>query len=311
MSEERHGIWRAVGFTVFFLLLVALAMGSVNLLQLAVFLLVIVSSLTYLLSVFPGSRFFSIAVANFLALYTSLFHFFLTTNFSSIDAELGVIGFTMPVLGFFGGTWLQRKSIKSIVLSHKNSDIGIRAGAARWLLPVSLIGIATFFVPAGSIPLLWEEAIFFLAMGGITLVVMVVSKQVATFLLDVGLLFESFFLRIESLIMPAFAFLTFYSMNVMIFGFIYRIIDHYSSAVHFSISGVVKPISFSESLYFSIITLSTVGFGDIVPLSHVIKAVVSLQIIVSVMLLLFGFSEIMSFSKSRPKANNSEARKKS
>mgnify|MGYP000411229970 CR=1 FL=1 len=299
MTGKNYGIWKAAGFTAFFLLLVALAMGSVDPLQLAVFLGLIISSVTYLYSVFPGSRFFSISIANFLGLYACLFHFFLTTNFSSIGSELGVVGFTMPVIGFFGGTWFQRKSIKSIVLAHKDSDIGITSGSARWLLPVSLIGIATFFVPEGSIPLLWEEAIFFLAMGGITLVVMFVSKQVATFLLDAGLLFESFFLRIESLVMPAFAFLTFYSMNVMIFGFMYRIIDHYSSLMHFSIGGEVKAISFSESLYFSIITLSTVGYGDIVPLSHVIKAIVSLQIIVSVMLLLFGFSEIMSFSKSR------------
>ncbi|MEH6633448.1 MAG: ion channel [Halopseudomonas aestusnigri] len=301
MTGVNHGIWKAAGFTAFFLLLVALAMGSVNPLQLTVFLILIISSVTYFYSVFPGSRFFSISVANFLALYTSLFHFFLTTNFSSVGPELGAVGFAMPVVGFFGGTWFQRKSIQSIVLVHKNSDIGITTGSARWLLPVCLIGIATFFVPEGSIPLLWEEAIFFLAMGGITLVVMFVSKEVVTFLLDVGLLFESFFLRIESLVMPAFAFLTFYSMNVMIFGFIYRIIDHYSSLMHFSIGGETKAISFSESLYFSIITLSTVGYGDIVPLSHVIKAVVSIQIIVSVILLLFGFSEIMSFSKSTPK----------
>ncbi|WP_419904473.1 potassium channel family protein [Kiloniella sp.] len=68
----------------------------------------------------------------------------------------------------------------------------------------------------------------------------------------------------------------------------------------FLLNKAEKSLSFSESLYFSIITLSTVGYGDIVPLSHVIKAIVSLQIVVSVMLLLFGFSEIMSFSRSKP-----------
>ena len=144
------------------------------------------------------------------------------------------------------------------------------------------------------------DVLFLVSMGGITLVVSLVSKDVATFLLEAGLLFEEFFLRIETLVMPAFAFLTFYSMNVMIFGFLYRIIDHYSAVTHFSIQGDVRAISFIESLYFSIITLSTVGYGDIIPITDGIKAVVSIQIVVSVMLLLFGFSEIMSYSRRTP-----------
>ncbi|MCZ4282971.1 potassium channel family protein [Kiloniella laminariae] len=299
MPMRQRGIWKAMGFTAFFLLLVALAIGSINPLHLTVFLSLVLCSIAFLLSVFPGSRFFTIAMANFIALYACIFNFLVTSNFSTIEPVFSSIGFILPMIGFFGGTWLHRKNIKSIVLAHQlPAARGFRASIG-WLFPITGIGLVSFFFPRNLFPLIWEEVIFFVAMGGIALVVLFVSKQIATFLLDCGLLFEAFFLRIEPLIVPAFAFLTFYSMNVMVFGFIYRILDHYSSEIHFTISGEARAISFMESLYFSIITLSTVGYGDIVPRSDVARSIVSLQIVVSVMLLLFGFSEIMSYSRSR------------
>ncbi|KLN59678.1 hypothetical protein WH96_16015 [Kiloniella spongiae] len=300
MPRVKSGSWKAAGFTAFIFLLVALAIGSVNFVQFIVYFSAVVFNVVYLYSVFPGSRFFSISVANFIALYTCLFSFFVTANFSFVSGELLGVGYFMPILGFFGGTWINRKSIKSVVVEHRKNAKGLTVRSVKWLFPISLIGVVTFFVPENTIPVLWGDVIFFASMGGITLVVSVVSKDVATFLLEAGLLFEEFFLRIEMLVMPAFAFLTFYSMNVMIFGFLYRIIDHYSAVTHFSIQGEVRAISFLDSLYFSIITLSTVGYGDIIPVTDAVKAVVSIQIVVSVMLLLFGFSEIMSYSRSGP-----------
>ncbi|WP_417455352.1 ion channel [Kiloniella sp.] len=300
MPTVKSGSWKAAGFTAFIFLLVALAIGSVNFVQLIVYFFAVVFNVVYLYSVFPGSRFFSISVANFIALYTCLFSFFVTTNFSFVSGELLGVGYFMPILGFFVGTWSNRKLIKSVVVEHRKNAKGLTIKSVKWLVPISFIGIATFFIPENSIPVLMGDVLFLVSMGGITLVVSLVSKDVATFLLEAGLLFEEFFLRIETLVMPAFAFLTFYSMNVMIFGFLYRIIDHYSAVTHFSIQGDVRAISFIESLYFSIITLSTVGYGDIIPITDGIKAVVSIQIVVSVMLLLFGFSEIMSYSRSKP-----------
>ena len=58
-----------------------------------------------------------------------------------------------------------------------------------------------------------------------------------------------------------------------------------------------RHLSFSECLHFSIITLSTVGYGDLVPLSPLVRLIVGLQIICGVLLLLFGFSEIISYSR--------------
>ncbi len=142
-------------------------------------------------------------------------------------------------------------------------------------------------------------ALFLLSMAGIALVVGLVSRDVSTFLLDTGLLFEEFFERMAHLIVPAFAFFTFYSLLVIVFATVYRIIDRFSAGAHFLIEGQLRDITFTESLYFSLVTVSTVGYGDIVPESDLVRVVVSLQIMFGVLLLLFGFFEIMTYARGR------------
>jgi voltage-gated potassium channel len=135
------------------------------------------------------------------------------------------------------------------------------------------------------------------AMVVIAAIVFAVSRNVCTFLLDSGLLFEAFFEDVARLFVPAFAFFTFYSLVVIIFAAIYRVIDLYTGSDHFQIAGIVRDISFPESLYFSIVTLSTVGYSDIVPLTDTVRLVVGVEVVMGVMLLLFGFSEIFRYAQ--------------
>jgi voltage-gated potassium channel len=133
------------------------------------------------------------------------------------------------------------------------------------------------------------------------LIVLVVSGDVCTFLLDTGLLFEDFFHRIAGLLVPIFAFFTFYSLLVIVFATFYRIIDRFSEAAQFLVHGQPKALTFTESLYFSIITLSAVGYGEVVPITSLVRGIVAVEIICGVMLLLFGFSEIIRFSREHPR----------
>jgi hypothetical protein len=139
--------------------------------------------------------------------------------------------------------------------------------------------------------------VFFGAMGLTSLIVLGVSVAVCTFLLETGLVFEDFFRRMAGLVIPAFAFCTFYSLIVIMFAAVYRLIDRYIAGPHFLVNGEPQDLSFTEALHFSIITVSTVGYGDLVPLSAPVRLVVGLEIISGVMLLLFGFSEIISYSR--------------
>jgi hypothetical protein len=65
----------------------------------------------------------------------------------------------------------------------------------------------------------------------------------------------------------------------------------------------VLRIGFSDALHFSVVTLSSVGYGDIQPVDDGIRVLASIQMLFAQLLLLFGFYEIMRGSRaSRPDA---------
>ena len=264
-----------------------------------VVLAVISASVAFFFTVFPGSRFFVIALANFLAVYTCIYVVFVETNFDAVIAPAGQIAYILPILGFMAGTWLRRAAIREIVVSHRVQEGSKFRRGLPWVLPLALIGAATFAVPGQALDAEAESYVLLGAMAVIALVVFAVSSNVSAFLLDTGLVFEAFFMRVQGLYIPAFAFLTFYSINVIVFASFYRILDRFSDSHQFAIDGAARDITFQESLYFSIVTLSTVGYGDIVPVSSALRALSAVQIVLGVLFLLFGFSEIMSYSKER------------
>jgi voltage-gated potassium channel len=288
----------AVTFTVLLIVLTALATVDVLDYVLIVVLGAIAAGVAFFFFVFPGSRFFSIAFANFLAVYGCTFVFFKTANFAPVEGALVAVGFLMPIAAFLFGSWLRRDDIRSIVTAERLREERHLGHVFGWLVPVSLVGALTFFLPGSGLSDAAYDAVFVAAMALIALVVFLVSHWVCTFLLDTGLLFEEFFGRIRHLVAPAFAFFTFYSLGVIVFAAIYRIVDRYG-AVHFVIDGVRRDITFAESLYFSVVTMSTVGYGDIVPASDAIRVIVVLQIMLGVVLLLFGVSEIINYSRER------------
>lgn len=262
-------------------------------------LVVVLGAVSSVFLLFPGSQFFSIALANFLGVYTCIFVFFIEANFVGVGRGVMLAGFVAPVLAFVGGAWARRTQIRLIVTSERLRDERHLGRVFLWLAPVFAIGGLTFLLPDREVGQENLDLLFLLAMGGIAGIVLVVSRDVSAFLIDVGLLFEDFFRRMAGLAVPAIAFFSFYSLLVLIFGSIYRILDRYTAEAHFLIEGAAREITFSEAMYFSIITLSTVGFGDIIPESDLVRVIVAVQIIWGVLLLLFGFSEIITYTRGR------------
>ncbi|HVO14686.1 MAG TPA: potassium channel family protein [Alphaproteobacteria bacterium] len=299
MQRARRNLVVAIGLTAALVLLIDAAAVPVFSYYLVVNFLIVVGGVIVLLYVFPHSHFFALAVTNLIGVYTCIFIFFVEVNFSAVTRPLLAVGYLMPIIAFYVGAWWRRQQIEDIVTADHLRDVRHIGRIFLWLVPVFAIGALTFFLPALEVPSDWADAAFVAAMAAISIIVIAVCRDVSTFLIDTSLLFDQFFTRMARLIVPAVAFLTFYSMLVIVFASIYRVIDVYSTVPQFLINGRPRVITFSESLYFSITTLSTVGYGDVAPEGNLIRVIVAIQIVCGVLLLLFGFSEIISYARER------------
>ena len=302
---EQQGI-KAGLFTLSIVILIVFAAGGGQGIFLLVMLGVIFGGVGSFYLIFPGSRFFSIALANFLAVYVCIFVFLFETNFASAPPTAVQAGFALPVVAFIAGVLLRRDLVRRIVFAAGSEAKPEILRAMVWLLPVAGLGAASFAVPGLVLTPEDTGLALLVMMGAVAALVLVVSPSVCSFLLGTGLVFEGFFDRIAGLLIPAFAFLTFYSLLVIVFACLYRILALYVPGPHFNFNGAPYEIAFSDGLYFSIVTLSTLGYGDIAPVSRLVRAIIAVEIVAGVLLLLFGFSEIMRYAQNRRTAETAE-----
>jgi voltage-gated potassium channel len=270
--------------------------GAINSLFLAIILSASVAT-AFSRWLFPEGAFFSLTFANLIAVYASIFAFFIDELFGQIRPAVSGIGFSLPILFFLAGCWLRRADIAAVVGHPDIRDSQALYGALIWLVPIFLVGAGVFVLSWFAEPVVNTELTFLAAMLAIGLIVLAVSRSVAIFLVDAGLLFEEFFERMSRLMVPAFAFLTFYSMLVIVFASIFSVISQFSTEAHFRVGSAARAISFSEAIYFSIATISTVGYGDIVPATNLARLLASMEIICGIMLLLFGVSELLEYTR--------------
>jgi len=297
-ADHRHhpshrGWVGGVVFTAFLLSVIALSIKAVA----GTLAFVLLGSVIFVVAVFhrvfPGSRFFTLSLVNFIGIYACIFTVIVESNFSMISQREQALGFILPLLAFLGGACLRARTVRHIVVSRRLRHDSHFGEMFLWLLPMAGMVALTFALPGGGLGGPLPHIPFVAFMAVVAAIVLFVSRDIAIFLLDVGLLFEGFFQQAARLVMPAFAFLTFYSLLVIIFAALYSIIERLSPTPDFLASGVPRPLSFAECLYFSVVTLSTVGYGDIKPVSGPARFVTAVEIVMGVLLLLFGFSAII------------------
>lgn len=294
------GYLPAVIFTLTLLLLIAFGAATAVSRFIYFMLPAVVLTVSFFFFLFPGSRLFSLALANSLAVYTCIFVFLAKLNFADhIDFWEAYAGFAAPLAGLMLGCWYRRDTIRAFVTSGQQRQKQHGYGRVLlWILPLVVIALATSWVRQAVTPEQHYDALFLGTMFLVGVLVFFLSQDISIFLLRTGLAFEEFFTRVKGLLAPVYAFTTFYTLNVIVFACLYRIIDRIFVEPQFVVRGQPSEIDFVDSLYFSIITLSTVGYGDIVPATPVIQALVAIQIVVGVLLLLFGFNEILGYART-------------
>jgi voltage-gated potassium channel len=302
MTAQRtapRNLLTTVAVTALLLGLIALAIGG----QSPAVAVWAVASATALAVVFhfllPGSAFFTLVFANCIGIYACLYVFLIDVNFARAPSDSVQAGFVLPLAAFALGVVLRRDAIRRVVTAeHTRIDTEL-GKAAPWIALLILFAAATFALPLHELDPRAQGWALVAAMSLIGALALMASRDIAVFLIDTGILFEDFSLNARRLIKPAFAFFTWYSLLVIVFACLYTIIDRYSPAPHFIVGGVSRDIVFSEALYVSVVTLSTVGYGDIVPHTSGVRMLVAFEIFVGILLLLFGVQAILAASKPR------------
>ena len=297
----------AVVFTALTVLLIAVGVTeSFGLLTLMVLVAVFAAAGVFLW-LFPGSRFFVLSFANSLAICTCVYFFLAIENFATAEPWAFVIGFLLPIIAFLVGAWWHRREIRRVAYADHLVERQHPARIFAWLIPVFILSALTFFVPTFDLSIAGIGLAMVGAMALTSVFIIVMSRTICVFLIDTGLLFDQFSVRMLHLFAPAFAFFTLYSFNVIVFAMSYRIVDRIADVPLFLIAGVRQPIGFVDSLYFSLITVSTVGYGDITPASDAIRAVTAVEVMIGILLFLFGFYEIMRHSQRMDETDTRES----
>ena len=300
--RSHHHLIATVAFSTVLLGLIAWALGATNP-AIAGWTLLSVAFLAFVFHRWLHSGgFFAAVFANAIGIYACVYVFFLSENFSGATPLVQQIGFVVPLAGFLSGMARNRRAISAA--AHRVSDPTTKSllNSMAWLLPLGLIGAVSFLVPRYPYMDGMSNTLLLAAMTMIAILAAISARGIAVFLIDTGLLFEEFLQSVSELVKPAVALMTCYSLLGIIFGCLYTILDRYALEPAFQIGLAVRHITFAEALYFSIATISTVGYGDVSAVSPLARILVSIEIFCGLLLILFGVEAILSARRSPPNA---------
>jgi voltage-gated potassium channel len=248
---------------------------------------------------FPRGMHIAVAQATMQAVYMCVFVFFHQANFGRAQPWQIWVGYMLPVVAFLCGALAQRTRIGRLLAAERVRRVRFDH-LLRWSAPVAIVGALSFVLPDIEPSATTEGWAFLAAMAAIALAVGLAARDVVLFILDTSLVFEAFFARIANLAVPAFAFLTFWTLLAVVFACLYRLADLTTEVPQFSIGGEARPIAFAEALYFSVVTLATVGYGDISPIQPLARMLTVAQIVSGLLLLIFGVNELIRYADNVP-----------
>lgn len=294
-QNHHHHLIGTLIFTFVLLGLIGLSLGNANSGIVVAAMVSVIVIATVLHFVLPSSAFFSAVFANSIGIYACVFVFFLDLNFGLTAHYIQAIAFVLPLVGFLTGVLWRREYIGKAV------DAGETGPGRRhplegiiWVAPLVAIGVASFVLPLRDAGADEQEVALLLGMAIIALTALLAARDIAAFLLSTAILSEDFFANAALLARPAFSFFTVYSLLALIFGCLYTILDRYSQTPNFLVGGEPKELSLGDGLYLSIVTLSTVGYGDLSAHTALARVLVATEIFLGVLLLLFGLQAILT-----------------
>ncbi|MEI6158742.1 MAG: ion channel [Roseococcus sp.] len=293
MPSARRQALLATGLTLGFMLLVAMGVADQGWSFAAAALLIASLALGGLHLIFPHGLLFALGAANGLAIYVSLFVVIGRASFPEAADWSRSVGFLLPVLAFVLACWARREALEGAAAAEGGADLRHFPRFVRWLVPTGLIGIISLSTPINRAAPEWQTVALLAAMAGIALIGAVAVGHIVRLLVDIAAILRRVGMRLQFLAVPIATYVSLFALLSVAFACFYRIADGLSRGEVFIVMGAAQRLSFSEALHFSIVTLSTVGYGDIQPADDGIRMLAAIQMIMGQLLLLFGFAEIM------------------
>jgi len=248
--------------------------------------------------IFPHGPQFALGAANGLAMYACLFAVLGRAGFPEAPPLARGAGFLLPILLFVLACWFRRGLLRTWAQGEAAADIAHLPRFARWLLATGAVGVVSLAMPINRLDPAGQGLALLAAMAVIALIGAVSVADVVRLLVDIAVIFRAVTLRLSRLAVPIAAFSSLWALLVVIFGSLYRIADGLSTGPLFHGPAGPIRIDFSDALHFSVVTLSSVGYGDIQPVDDGVRLLASLQMLFAQLLLLFGFYEIMRGSRA-------------
>ncbi|WP_431285437.1 potassium channel family protein [Humitalea sp. 24SJ18S-53] len=242
---------------------------------------------------FPRGVHFAFGTATGLALYASLFAVLGRAAFPDVYPTVRVFAFCLPAASFLGFVWLRRAALVRLAENPGPPDPNHMPGILRWLGGLLAVATVSFALPINRWTPVEQSLALVFSMATISLLVALTARDVVRLLTDAALILEEMAGRAAYLLVPVVAFLILYALLVIGFASVYRIADSLSVSplFHGAVDGA--RLTFADALHFSVVTLSTVGYGDIRPSDDGIRLLAGVQMVAGQVLLLFGFSEVM------------------
>lgn len=243
---------------------------------------------------FPHGAQFSLGAATGLAMYACLYVVMGRAAFPAAPDWALVIAHALPILVFVAVCLLQRDRLRRYAQQGvRTADLAHLGDFSRWLVVAAVVGVISLSSPINRMAPEAQGFALIAAMAVIAVISVTAVDDVVRLLVDMAVIFRTVTRRMEHLIVPMAAYTSLWSLLAVVFGCLYRIADGLSREHLFQGPNGPTHIGFSDALHFSVVTLTTVGYGDINPIDDGIRLLASIQMLLAQLLLLFGFVEIM------------------
>lgn len=248
---------------------------------------------------FPHGPHFALGASTGMAMYACLYVVIGRAAFPNVPDWALPVGFALPLLSFVTLCWVRRASLRRFAQqSERGADLHHLPRFARWLGAVAVVGAVSLSAPINRLDPAMQGLTLVLAMAAIATISAVAVGDVVRLLVDMAVIFRTVTRRMAHLAVPIAAYTSLWALLAVVFGCLYRIADGFSGDPLFAGAAGPAHLGFADALHFSVVTLSTVGYGDIMPRDDGIRLLASIEMLLAQLLLLFGFIEIMRGSSA-------------